>query len=47
MLLSSSFCELDLERAAVAEHGVQDVDSASCQCGDGLVVSFAFGSFAA
>src|ERR671939_647782 len=46
MLLSSSFCERDLERAAVAEHGVQNVDSASCQGEDGLVVSFAFGSFA-
>src|SRR5690242_12721008 len=46
MLLSSSFCELDLERAAIPEHGVQDVDPASGEREDGLVVAFAFGSFA-
>src|SRR5947209_18327157 len=46
MFLSSSFCEWDLEWAAVAQHGVQDVDASAGEGEDGLVVAFAFGSFA-
>src|SRR5687768_1765974 len=46
MVLSSGFGGSDLVGLAVAEHGVQDVDAASCERDDGLVVGLAFGSFA-
>src|SRR5262249_41556657 len=43
---SSSRWKSGLVEGAVAEHGVEDVDTASGQAGDGGDVVFAFGAFA-